>query len=216
MNDSRLVDGIGLWCETHGRFDGRAALFLDRDGVIVEDTHYLGRPEDVRMVPGAAAAIASCNAAGIPVVIVTNQAGIGRGYYGWPDFAAVQAAIGEELTRAGAHVDATLACAYHGDGLASFEVADHPWRKPKPGMIHEAARLMGLSLPGSWIVGDRAGDLLAGHAADLAGGILVPNVDHPVAREEWEALRTGGFACASLPSLAAAVDHLTRTSCLPK
>jgi D-glycero-D-manno-heptose 1,7-bisphosphate phosphatase len=215
MNDSRLVDGTGLWCETHGRFDGKAALFLDRDGVIVDDTHYLGRREDVRMMPGAAAAIASCNTAGIPVVIVTNQAGIGRGYYGWPDFAAVQLAIGEELAREGAHVDGTLACAYHQDGLASFDVADHPWRKPEPGMIVEAARLMKLSLSGSWIVGDRAGDLMAGRAAGLAGGILVPNVDHPVTQEEMEALRATGFACVSLPSLAAAVDHLTRTSCWP-
>lgn len=216
MNDIRLVDGIGLWCETNGSFDGKAALFLDRDGVIIEDTHYLGRREDVRVMPGAAAAIAACNTAGIPVVIVTNQAGIGRGYYGWPDFAAVQIAIGEELAREGAHVDGTLACAYHRDGLTSFDVADHPWRKPEPGMIVEAARLMKLSLPRSWIVGDRAGDLMAGRAAGLAGGILVPNVDHPVTQEEMEALRATGFACVSLPSLAAAVDHLTRTSCLPK
>jgi D-glycero-D-manno-heptose 1,7-bisphosphate phosphatase len=113
-------------------------------------------------------------------------------------------------------VDGTLACAYHRDGLASFDIPDHPWRKPEPGMIVEAARLMNLSLPGSWIVGDRAADLMTGRAAGLAGGILVPNVDHPVTREEMEALRAGGFACASLPSLAAAVDYLTRPSCLPK
>ena len=69
------------------------ALFLDRDGVIVADTHYLCRVEDMRMIAGSAAAIARCNALGIPVVVVTNQAGIGRGYYGWDDFHAVQGAL---------------------------------------------------------------------------------------------------------------------------
>ena len=91
-------DDPGLWCEINpAPPDGRGALFLDRDGVIVADTHYLHRVEDMRMIAGAAAAIARCNALGIRVVVVTNQAGIGRGYYGWDDFHAVQAAMAAEL-----------------------------------------------------------------------------------------------------------------------
>ena len=99
------------------------------------------------MIAGAAAAIVRCNALGIPVVVVTNQAGIGRGYYGWDDFHAVQGALMAELAAAGAHLDGVVACAYHGDGRETLRVADHPWRKPNPGMIVEAASRMQLDLP---------------------------------------------------------------------
>jgi D-glycero-D-manno-heptose 1,7-bisphosphate phosphatase len=171
------VADAGLWCDIGpapaAALAGRAALFLDRDGVIIVDTHYLCRAEDMRMIPGAAAAIARCNKLGIPVVVVTNQAGIGRGYYTWDDFHAVQRALAGELEAAGAHLDGVLACAYHGEGREPLRVADHPWRKPNPGMILEAARRMKLDLARSWIVGDRAHDLAAGAAAGLAGGTLV-------------------------------------------
>jgi D-glycero-D-manno-heptose 1,7-bisphosphate phosphatase len=163
----------GLWCDIGGgRFAGRPALFLDRDGVVVEDTDYLGSAAEVRMIPGAADAIARCNRLGIPVVLVTNQSGIGRGKYDWEGFRAVQAAISEALAAAGGRLDAVLACAYHADAEDPFRVADHAWRKPKPGMILEAVKRMQIA-PGSWIIGDRAGDIEAGRAAGLAGGILV-------------------------------------------
>ena len=164
----------GLWCEVDAAVPpGRAALFLDRDGVIVTDTHYLCRVEDMRMIAGAAAAIARCNALQIPVVVVTNQAGIGRGYYDWDAFHAVQGALKAALAADGAHLDGVVACAYHADGQAPLRVDNHPWRKPNPGMIVEAARRMQLDLPRSWIVGDRAHDLAAGAAARLAGGTLL-------------------------------------------
>ena len=95
-----LIDA-GLWCQIGpGDFAGRPALFLDRDGVIVMDTNYLGRVEDLRMISGSAAAVARCNGLGVPVVVVTNQSGIARGYYDWNGFEAVQAAISKELARA--------------------------------------------------------------------------------------------------------------------
>jgi D-glycero-D-manno-heptose 1,7-bisphosphate phosphatase len=96
-------EDAGLWCEVDAAVPpGRAALFLDRDGVIVTDTHYLCRVEDMRMIAGAAAAIARCNRLSIPVVVVTNQAGIGRGYYGWDAFHAVQGALKAALAAGGA------------------------------------------------------------------------------------------------------------------
>jgi len=164
----------GLWCDVDAAVPpGRAALFLDRDGVIVTDTHYLCRVEDVRVIAGAAAAIARCNALQIPVVVVTNQAGIGRGYYDWNGFHAVQGALKAALAAEGAHLDGVLACAYHADGQAPLRVDNHPWRKPNPGMIVEAAHRLQLDLPRSWIVGDRAHDLAAGAAAHLSGGTLL-------------------------------------------
>jgi D-glycero-D-manno-heptose 1,7-bisphosphate phosphatase len=168
------IDDIGLWCEI-GKADWgqRPALFLDRDGVIVADTAYLGRAEDLRMIDGVASAIARCNALGIPVVVVTNQSGIARGYYDWDGFRAVQTALSTALAAAGAHLDAVLACAYHADGSGPLRLDGHPWRKPKPGMIIAAGRGMNLNLSRSWVIGDRAHDLAAGAAAGLAGGTLV-------------------------------------------
>jgi D-glycero-D-manno-heptose 1,7-bisphosphate phosphatase len=168
-----VVDDVGLWCEI-GRADWgqRPALFLDRDGVIVMDTAYLGRADNLRMIAGVAPEIARCNTLGIPVVVVTNQSGIARGYYDWDGFRAVQAALSAALAADGAHLDAVLACGYHADGMGPLRVGGHPWRKPNPGMIVAAGRDMNLNLSRSWIVGDRAHDLAAGAAAGLAGGML--------------------------------------------
>jgi len=169
-----VIDDVGLWCEI-GKADWgqRPALFLDRDGVIVADTAYLGRAEDLRMIDGVAPAIARCNTLGIPVVVVTNQSGIARGYYDWDSFRAVQAALSAALAGTRAHLDAVLACAYHAEGSGPLRVDRHPWRKPNPGMIIAAGRGMNLNLSRSWMVGDKAHDLAAAAAAGLAGGTLV-------------------------------------------
>jgi D-glycero-D-manno-heptose 1,7-bisphosphate phosphatase len=201
------VDDPGLYCEVYSApLSGRGALFLDRDGVIVEDTHYLHRVEDVRIIAGAAAAIARCNASGIRVVVVTNQAGIGRGYYGWDDFRAVQDALSAELAASGAHLDAVLACAYHAEGRGPLRVANHPWRKPNPGMTIEAASRMNINMASSWIVGDRAHDLAAGQAGWLPGGTLL-NAD-PKERQAAFQLDEGGFIVETASNLADAVNVL--------
>ena len=111
------LNSEGVWCEVLMRLPpGRPALFLDRDGAIIEDTEYLCRAEDIVMIPGAAAVIAAANRLGIAVVLVTNQAGIGRGYYGWAEFKTVQQAIVAALARDGARLDAVYACAHHPQG----------------------------------------------------------------------------------------------------
>ena len=199
----------GLWCEVFaGNFANRAALFLDRDGVIVEDTHYLGRPEDMRLLAGAADAIAQCNRLGIPVVMVSNQSGIARGLYDWAGFAAVQAALAAALAPAGARLDAVFACAHHADGRAPFNLADHPWRKPNPGMIVAAAARMKIDLAHSWIAGDRASDIDAGRAAELAGGILISLREDDAERHAARALAGEHFAVDIVASLGEAVAQL--------
>ena len=204
------IDDPGLCCQT-GDADWafRAALFLDRDGVIVADTGYLGRAEDVRLLGGAAAAIGRCNALGIPVVVVTNQSGIGRGYYDWSGFAAVQATLVAALAGAGARLDAVLACAYHADGKEPLRVAAHPWRKPKPGMILAAAERMNLDLSRSWIVGDKADDLAAGAAAGLAGGTLLITDDG--AGQQLPDPKRADFSVTAAASLSDAVAVLIKT-----
>src|SRR5690348_3555344 len=88
------LDAEGVWCEVSPRCNrGGPALFLDRDGVVVEEVDYLHRVNDIAICPSAAAVIAAANANAVPVVLVTNQAGVGRGYYGWAEFHAVQEAI---------------------------------------------------------------------------------------------------------------------------
>jgi D-glycero-D-manno-heptose 1,7-bisphosphate phosphatase len=170
--------GDGIWCElkahvAEGDFAGRPALFLDRDGVVIEEVAYLHDPGRVRLIPGAAPAIRAARAAGAAVVMVTNQAGIGRGYYDWPAFAATQARVEAELAEAGARLDMVLACPYAPAGSGRYIHADHPDRKPNPGMLLRAGARLGLDLAASWMVGDRDVDVAAARAAGLAGALHV-------------------------------------------
>jgi len=206
--DREEADG-GIWhAVSVGDFAGRPALFLDRDGVIIEDTHYLCRAEDMRLLSGAADAIARCNRLGIPVVVVSNQSGIARGLYDWQGFHTIQAALAAALADAGAHIDAAFACAHHAEGGAPFNVADHPWRKPNPGMILAAGLRMRVDLPRSWIVGDRPSDIAAGRAAGLEGGVLLaPQVGDPQ-RAAAAALQGDRFRVEMATALADAVSLL--------
>lgn len=170
------LDSDGRWSQLLNRTQGegrRAALFLDRDGVVVEEVHYLHQPEDVRFLSGAVALIAEANKRGIPVILVTNQAGIARGRFQWPNFIAVQEKIIDDLAGAGAFVNAVFACPHHGDGKPPFDTADHPWRKPNPGMLLAAAERLPLDLAKSWMIGDKASDIGAARNAGLEGAVHV-------------------------------------------
>lgn len=170
-----LFDGIGLWADVRCEMPAEAAptLFVDRDGVLIEDRGYVGSAAQTQVYPDAPAAIAAARALGYRVAIVTNQSGIARGLYDWSGFAAVQEVIDAALARAGTAVDAVLACAYLGDGHPPYAVADHFWRKPNPGMILEGLhRLHGIAAH-SVMVGDKAGDMAAARAAGLGTAVLI-------------------------------------------
>lgn len=171
----RYHPDLGMWIRAAAPATGgpRPALFLDRDGVIIEDPGYLARASDVALIPGAGAVIGLANRRGVPVIEVTNQAGIARGYYGWKEFLDVEAALGERLDAEGARIDAAFACPYHRDGIHSWAHPAHPGRKPRPGMLLAAAQLLNLDLRQSWIVGDKLADLQAGANAGLQGGLHV-------------------------------------------
>lgn len=143
----------------------RAAIFLDRDGTLNEEVDFLCDPEQLILIPGAAAAVARLNARGIPVVVITNQSGIGRGKYGWEDFAAVMSRMGTLLAQENAQIDAVYASPHHEHAQGEYAVADHPDRKPNPGMLLRAAEEHGLDLSRSWMVGDKGIDLEAGRRA---------------------------------------------------
>ena len=174
-----FVDDEGIWVEVkHNKTDfsqyrGRPALFLDRDGTIIEHVPYLHRPEQVVLLPGAAETIELANKLAIPVIQVTNQSGVGRGYYNWDDFSNVQNNIYKKLRQTDAWIDVILACPFHSEASGIFKQLDHPYRKPNPGMLFRAKELLSLDLKNSWIVGDSAIDILAGKSAGCRGGAHV-------------------------------------------
>ncbi len=133
----------------------RCALFLDRDGTLIQEVDHCHRPEDVVLIEGAAKALKKAKADGYSIVIVTNQSGIGRGYFGEEEFQQVQEEIQRQL---GGLIDAT------------YMAPDLPWspsarRKPAPGMLLEAASQLGIDLKSSFMIGDRKSDIDAGKAA---------------------------------------------------
>ena len=137
----------------------RAGILLDRDGTIIVDHGYVGSVDRVEFIDGAAEAIARFNRAGIPVAVVTNQAGVARGLYGIDDVARVHQYIAEHLAEHGAHIDLFLFCPYHPDGVVEAFARASEDRKPRPGMAKAAAAALNLDLTASWVVGDRPEDI---------------------------------------------------------
>ncbi|UVK41081.1 HAD-IIIA family hydrolase [Mesorhizobium sp. AR10] len=166
----------GLWVERIGDrvfAEGTPALFLDRDGTINVDTDYPSDPADIVLRDDIVPVIEAANRGKIPVVVVTNQSGIARGYLGWDEFAAVNGRVLDLLRDGNVFVDMVVACAYHEAGTGPLAIPDHPMRKPNPGMLLEAATRLGLDLERSLIVGDKSADMVAGQRAGLARGWLV-------------------------------------------
>lgn len=139
-----------------GRFaESRWAVFLDRDGTINEEVEYLNDPDDLRLLPNAAEAIRLLNQAGVLAIVVTNQAGVGRGYLTEANVRQVHDRLAKELGRHEARLDAIYYCPHLPDDRCAC-------RKPNPGMLLQAAREHKIDLHHSVIVGDKIGDLEAG------------------------------------------------------
>lgn len=146
----------------------RPALFLDRDGVLNEDQGYVHRWEDFRWIPGAKEAVAAFNRAGWLVIVVTNQSGVGRGYYTLEDMHALHARMIEDLAAVGARIDAFYFCPEHPDAKeARFRHPDPPGRKPNPGMLLQAMSDWPIDRERSLMVGDKPSDLEAAARAGV-------------------------------------------------
>ncbi len=150
--------------------DGRhQAVFLDRDGTIVEDPGFLHEPDKVKLLPGAAAAIRRLNEAGYRVVLVTNQSGIARGLFTVADYEAVQQRLGALLTAHGARLDGAYFCPHHPQFTGPCDC-----RKPGLKLFRDAQAALDIDFARSWWVGDRLSDvqpaaLLGGHGILVAG-----------------------------------------------
>ena len=150
----------------------KRAVFLDRDGTVIEEVGYLNRLDRVAFFPWSVDAIRVLNDAGLLVVVVTNQAGVARGYFDEALVCETHALIDRRLAAGRARVDAYYYCPHHPDGVVESLRQACECRKPRPGMMRQAARDLDIDIPGSFVVGDRWLDVEMGRAAG-ATAVLV-------------------------------------------
>ena len=139
-------------------------VFVDKDGTLIEDLPYNVDPARIRLAPGARAGLRLLGEAGVRLVVVTNQSGVARGYFGAADLLAVARHLTRELAALGAPLHGFYFCPHLPDGINEYAIVCD-CRKPEPGLIHRASRELGLPLAGSWFVGDTWMDVAAGRAA---------------------------------------------------
>jgi D-glycero-D-manno-heptose 1,7-bisphosphate phosphatase len=143
------------------------AVFLDRDGVINEELNYVYRIEDFHFLPGVLSACARMVAAGFKLVVITNQAGLARGFYTPADLDVLHAWMAERFREAGAPLSGIYFCPHHPDGRIDLYTKRCDCRKPAPGLILQAQRELDIDLRRSVLVGDKLSDILAGRAAGV-------------------------------------------------
>ncbi len=151
----------------------RAGVFLDRDGTMNEEVGYINHIDRLRLFPWTAAAVRKLNEAGIPVVLLTNQSGVARGFFPESLVRDVHARLGDELARCGAHLDGVYYCPHHPEGKIPVYRVSCDCRKPSPGMMQRAARDLSLDLAASFVVGDRYQDISMGWQAGARGVLLL-------------------------------------------
>ncbi len=173
----------------------RPAVFLDRDGTLIDDPGYLRDPTGVHLLPGIPEALRRLAVDGFALVVITNQSGIGRGLYSSADFSAVQQEVERQLHAEGVVLDLVLHCPHTADGGCQC-------RKPGTALYREAAARLDLDFSRSWFIGDRPGDLLP---AMLLGGRAVLVETGVGTRHLTEAARMDAHVAADL---SAAVAHL--------
>lgn len=148
----------------------RAAVFFDRDGVLIEDCGYPHRPEHLALIPGAIAAVRRVNALGHAAVVVTNQSGVARGLFSEAQMHAFHDLLRRAFEAEGARIDAIYACPYLADAVVeAYRHPDHPDRKPNPGMLLRAIADLDLDPARSLMVGDKASDMEAAQRAGVRG-----------------------------------------------
>lgn len=137
-------------------------VFLDRDGTLNEEVNYLHRTEDLRILPGVAEAVCALRNAGFNIVVMTNQAGVGRGYYTEQDVEHLHAFMNEQLAAQGAQVDHFFYCPHHPvHGIGAYKQVCH-CRKPETGMFEMAQKYYEIDKEHSWMIGDKLIDVQAG------------------------------------------------------
>jgi len=160
----------------------RRAVFLDRDGTLIREKGYLSDPEKLELEPGAAEAVQILNRSGLPVVLVTNQSGIARGFYDEGDLEKVHLALHGLLERERARLDAVYACPHHPEGAVEAYRKRCSCRKPAIGMLRKAEKDLDLQLSGSYLVGDKRSDIQCARDGGLVGILVTTGYG----QKEWE------------------------------
>ena len=185
----------------------RAAVFLDRDGVVIEEVSYLASMNHLALFPWTADSIRALNRAGLPVVVVTNQSGIARGLFDESFVDEVHREISARLALGGARIDAYYYCPHHPDGSVAEYARACDCRKPRPGLIDRAVRDLSLDAARSFVVGDKWSDVELAHAAG-ARGVLV-RTGHGA--DEQARRRDGRGADAVVDNLAGAASWILQS-----
>lgn len=202
------------YCPAHGRalltdWHESPAVFLDRDGTIIEEVDYLDNLDDMVLIPRAAQAMAALNQAGWPLVVVTNQSGVARGYFTEEFVHECNRHLTHLLKAANAHIDGVYHCPFLASGKPPYNIESND-RKPAPGMLKRAATDMGLTIAGSYMVGDKISDVETGREL----GVLPILVRTGYGREFEPSLpadfaQRGGLV---FDDLADAADHILRNT----
>ena len=183
----------------------KKAVFLDRDGTINVEVGYLSDPEELELIPGAARAVARLNDAGFVVVVVTNQAGVARGYFTEEDVVAVNRRLVEVLQPEGARIDGIYYCPHHPEFGDETYRKDCECRKPNTGMVRQAVDNFNIEVSRSYVVGDHVGDVLLGVNA---GARSIHVLTGHGADERQKLIERGINTVHLAQDLADAVEHI--------
>ncbi len=153
----------------------KKAVFLDRDGTIIEDMNYLRDPANVKLIPGASSGIKLLKENGFRIVIVTNQSGIARGYFDLATLENIHEVMDMLLRYEGVFIDAIYFCPHHPEGLIEQYRVDCSCRKPSPLLARKAKLDLDISLEDSYMIGDKESDVIFGYNFGAKGSILVTN-----------------------------------------
>ncbi|HVO09273.1 MAG TPA: HAD family hydrolase [Vicinamibacteria bacterium] len=148
------------------------AIFMDRDGTLSHEVGYVNHPDRFRLYPWAVEAVRAINQAGWLAVVVTNQAGVARGYFPQAVFDEVQRSLVAQIEAGGARFDAVYACLHHPTVGQPPYRRDCECRKPRPGMLRRAEAELGADLARSWVIGDRHGDLQLAWSVGARGAMV--------------------------------------------
>jgi D-glycero-D-manno-heptose 1,7-bisphosphate phosphatase len=161
---------------------GRPAVFIDRDGCLTEEVGYVNHVSRIRLLPRSAEAVRKLNEAGLPAVVVTNQAGIAKSYFDEAVLEAVNQEACRQLAERHARLDGLYVCTHHpGEGEPPFR-ADCDCRKPRPGLLLRASRDLDLDLGASVVIGDKMSDVATARAVGATGVLVLTGYG----RGEWE------------------------------
>lgn len=163
--------------------EGRIGVFLDRDGTLNEEVDFVRTADQLRLIPGAVAAVKKLNDQGTVVCVISNQSGVARGYITEEDLVSIHAKLKDELRLGGAHIDRIYYCPHHPtEGVAPYNV-ECDCRKPKPGMLKRGEAELDTDLGRSFLIGDSVVDMQAAHAVG-ASAVLVRTGYGKTAQEE--------------------------------